>query len=100
MASSLATTTIRLDAALKQRLARLAKKQKKAPHAWMREVLERSVREAEEDETFEATAAERLARFESTGVAVRWDEMREWMLQAARGEVSSPPRARKVRTKS
>jgi predicted transcriptional regulator len=91
------TTTIRLPAKLKSQVARAAKRAGTTAHGFM---LEAIAVHAEQDELaagFHAEAARRFARFEETGQAIEWPEMKRFITALAEGKRPSPPVAKKVK---
>jgi predicted transcriptional regulator len=86
------TTTLKLPRALKARIARLAKKSGRSPHALMLDALERQVRREEQVAAFveEALAADR-AIDEGDEVYAAAD-VHAWLARLARGERAARPR--------
>lgn len=89
------TTTIRLEDALKSRLAAAAQRAGLSPHAFILQALEASVAQAEQDAAFQALAESRWAALVASGESVGWPETRAWLEARARGEAAPRPLPRK-----
>lgn len=89
------STTIRIEDALKARIAALARRAGKSPHAFMLDAITRSVEQAELDDAFHAEADARWQAFLAGGSTVPWDEARVWLEAQARGETPPRPMPRK-----
>jgi predicted transcriptional regulator len=89
------TTTIRLDEALKARIASAAERANKTSHAFIVEAIEQTVEQAEAEDELHRIADERWARLLATGETVPWDGAAKDYLEArARGEKPKKPPAR------
>ena len=73
------TTTIRLDEALKARLAAAAERAGKTSHAFIVDAIAETVERAEREAEFHAVADERWAALLKTGKSVPWEALRERM---------------------
>ena len=91
----MATTTIRVDEALKARIAATAERAGKTTHAFMRDAIEQSVEQAEIDDAFHKLAEARWAGILTTGGTVGWDDAKNWLSARSRGEHPPKPAARK-----
>jgi predicted transcriptional regulator len=80
------TTTLRLDARMKARIAKLAKKSGKSPHSFVLDMLEGALSAQESREEFEKEAAARLKQIDATGLALDWDETKAWLRARAAGK--------------
>lgn len=89
------TTTIRLEAALKARLATAAERAGKTPHAFIRDAIAATVEQAEQDDAFHRLADERWTNILATGNTVNWDDARNWLTARSRGETPPKPVSRK-----
>lgn len=87
----MSTTTLRIDDALKARLAAAAERAGKTPHAFMLEALAEAVAQAEQDADFHAAADARWARLLATNETVPWDEARAWLQARLAGDDAPPP---------
>jgi predicted transcriptional regulator len=92
----MSTTTVRLDPALKARLAAVARRVGKTPHALILEAISQTVEQAEFDDELHRLAEERWAAFLKTGKAVSWDDAKEYLRALGRGERPKRPVARKI----
>lgn len=104
------TTTIRLDDALKARLAAAAERAGKTSHAFIVDALAETVERAEREQEFHAVADERWAALLRTGKSVPWETLRERMagrlheigplsVQEAPGPLEKPRRAAKPKSR-
>lgn len=92
----MATTTIRLDDEMKERIAAAAERAGKSSHAFMLDAIAESVTRDEEDRAFYELADQRWAQFQADGLAVPWDEVRPWLEARARGDNPPWPKARRI----
>jgi len=85
-------TTLKVPRALKARIARLAKKTGRSPHAFMLEALERQTRREEAVEEFvrEALAAKR--KIDEGGEVYAAADVHAWLERLARGERAERPK--------
>jgi predicted transcriptional regulator len=91
------TTTIRVQAELKKRLAAAASRAGKSPHAFIVEAIEQTVEQSELDDEFERLAEARWDQFLEDGKAVPWKDARAWLLARARGEPARRPVPRRIK---
>jgi predicted transcriptional regulator len=89
------TTTIRIEDALKARVAAAAERLGKSPHAFMLDAIAHQVEQAELDDAFHRVADERWRAIEATGESVDWDAAREWVQARLQGERPPRPAPRK-----
>ena len=92
----MSTTTIRIDDALKARLAEAAERAGKTPHAFIVDAIAQTVELAERDADFHRLADERWGQILATGKTVPWEQARAYLEARARGERPRKPSARKV----
>jgi len=87
-----ATTTLKLPARLKMRIARVATKTGRTPHGFMLEALERETAREERMEAFvkEALAADRA--IEETGEVYAADDVHAWLTRLASGRAGARPK--------
>ena len=85
-------TTLKVPRALKARIARLAKKSGRSPHAFMLEALERQTKREEQIEEFveEALAADR--GIEAGDEVYAAADVHDWLGRLARGERAVRPK--------
>ena len=88
-------TTIRIEDALKARVASAARRACKMPHAFMLDAIAQTVEQAEADDAFNRTADARWANLLASGETVAWDDARTWVEARARGETPRRPMPRK-----
>jgi predicted transcriptional regulator len=74
-----ATTSLKLDDALKDRVKRLAEAQRRTPHWLMREAIADYVQRAEKRETFKQEALASLADYRQTGLHLTGAEIDSWL---------------------
>lgn len=92
----MATTTIRIEDALKARVATAAEQAGKTTHAFILDAIAQTVEQAEQDDQFHRVADERWAKVLATGKTVPWEETRSYLAARARGEQARKPVARKI----
>jgi predicted transcriptional regulator len=90
------TTTLRIEDALKSRVADAAQREGKTPHAFMLDAITKTVNQLELDNEFHRVADERWAELMATGKSVGWDQAKLYMQAKARGETARKPAARKL----
>jgi len=90
------TTTIRIEDDLKARVAAMAEREGKTPHAFIVEAIARQVEQAELDNEFHRTADARWANVLASGKTVPWDKARAYLQARARGAKVRRPPARKL----
>ena len=93
----MSTTTIRLEDALKARVAVVAERAGTTAHAFILDAIARTVEQAEQEEEFHRIADQRWAKLLDTGKTVPWDEVRTYVTARARGEHPRKPTARKLK---
>lgn len=91
----MATTTIRIEDALKARIAAAAERAGKTAHAFILDAVAQRVEQAELDEAFHRVAEERWAKVLATGKTVPWGDAKTWLEARSRGERPRKPAARK-----
>ena len=80
-----ATTTLKLPAALKDRIAPLAESAGKTPHAWMVEAIEAQAGAAEKRQRFVAAALAASSRVKKTGLVFRSEDVHAYIRAKAAG---------------
>lgn len=86
------TTTIKLPADLKQRIAPLAEAAGKTAHAWMVEALERQAALAEAREAFLREAGASAAEIDAGGALYSAQDVAAYLLSRAAGKAAARPR--------
>jgi len=92
----MSTTTIRLDAALKARLAAAARRTGQTSHAFIVDAIAQTVERAEQEDELHRVADERWAKLMATGRSVAWGDAKAYVRARARGERPRKPPARKL----
>ena len=92
----MSTTTIRLPRDLKERVARAAERAGTTPHGFILDAIAEKTAQAELRADFHELAEERYAEIVSTGKAIPWSEMREYLQRRVAGKKAAPPKARKL----
>ena len=90
------TTTIRLEAQLKKRIERLARKLDQTPHSLMVEELSAAIAAREEELAWDLQLDRRQAAFERTRRGIPHEELRIWFDRTARGDRVRIPAARRI----
>ena len=94
------TTTLRLEAPLRQRIADLAEAMGQSPHGFMVDALAEKVEEAEWKLAIQQEAARRDAALQTTQQALDWHDVRAWALARAAQKPGAkplkPPRKRSL----
>jgi predicted transcriptional regulator len=92
----MSTTTIRIDAELKERVDAVAQRAGKTVHAFLLDSISKTVEQAELDEAFHRVADKRFAKVMSSGKTVAWDDAKRYLEARARGVKARKPAARKL----
>lgn len=92
----MSTTTIRIEDALKERVAAAAERAGKTTHAFILDAIAQTVEQVEADEQFHRIADTRWSKVLATGKSVPWSEARAYLVARARGERPRKPTARKL----
>lgn len=90
----MSTTTIRIEEALKERLAAAAHLSGKTPHAFILDAIAQTVEQVEIDAQFDRLADERWANTLATGKTLPWHAAKEYLEARARGDKARKPAAR------
>ncbi|MGQ0658224.1 MAG: type II toxin -antitoxin system TacA 1-like antitoxin [Chromatiales bacterium] len=92
----MSTTTIRLTADLKARIAAAAERAGKTPHGFILEAIAEKTDREERHQEFIGIAEQRYARIVATGKTVPWSEMHRYLAARASGKRAKRPVARKL----
>ena len=92
----MSTTTIRLSDDLKARVARAAEQVGTTAHSFIIDAIAERTAAEERRSEFHALADQRYAEILETGMAVPWDEMREYFLALVAGKPAKRPVARRL----
>ena len=88
------TTSLKLDAKIKQRVRRLASVRRRSPHWLMRQAIEEYVEREEKRERFRQDALAAWDHYQTTGLHVTADEADAWLAKLEAGKNSAPPKCR------
>jgi predicted transcriptional regulator len=89
----MSTATLRIDDALRERIARVAAATDQSPHGFMVQALVEKVVEAEWKLAMQQEADKRDAALQAGEPAVEWHEMRDWLQR----RLNEQPARRKAR---
>lgn len=92
----MSTTTIRIDEALKARVAAAAERAGKTSHGFIVDAIAQTVEQAELTESFHREADKRWAGILAKGKSIAWDDMRAYLAARANGQAPRRPRPRKL----
>ncbi len=90
----MSTTTIRIEDALKERIAAAAERAGKSSHAFILDTLAETVERSEMDEELHRLAEERWALLLQTRQTVSWTDAKAYLKARAKGDKPRRPRAR------
>jgi len=90
----MSTTTIRIEDALKERIAAAAERAGKSSHAFILDTLAETVERSEMDEELHRLAEERWALLLQTRKTVSWTDAKAYLEARAKGDKPRRPRAR------
>ena len=88
------TTSLKLDAELRERLRRLAGARRRTPHWLMREAIAQYVGREEGREQLRADALAAWADYQATGQHATGEAVDSWLAQLEAGEDADPPACR------
>lgn len=86
-----ATTSLKLDSELKERVRRLASARRRSAHWIMREAVEQYVGREEKREQFRQDALAAWNDYQATGLHATADEADGWLARLEAGEVAEAP---------
>lgn len=92
----MSTTTIRLPADLKARVAAAAKRAGTSTHGFILEAIAEKTAQEGRRADFDAVAEKRYARIASSGMSVSWQEMRGYLEDRLVGKKVKRPAPRKL----
>ena len=92
----MSTTTIRLPADLKERVARAAERAGTTPHSFILDAIAEKTAQEELRSEFHAQAEERYAAIVESGKTIAWSDMREYLQRRAARKKAARPKARKL----
>jgi predicted transcriptional regulator len=85
------TTSLKLDAELKERVQRLAQTRRRSAHWIMREAVEQYVGREEQREQFRAEGLAAWHEYQATGLHATAEEADSWLAKLEAGENGEPP---------
>jgi predicted transcriptional regulator len=88
---TVATTSLKLDAELKERVRRLAAARRRSAHWVMREAVEQYVGREEKREAVRQDALAAWNEFQATGLHVTQEEADAWLAKLESGEDAEAP---------
>jgi predicted transcriptional regulator len=88
---TLATTSLKLDLDLKQRVQQLALARRRSAHWIMREAVEQYVSREEKREQFRVAALTAWREFQATGLHATAEEADAWLARLEAGEKAEAP---------
>lgn len=86
-----ATTSLKLDSELKERIQRLAEARRRSAHWIMREAVEQYVSREEKREEFRAAALDAWNGYQATGLHATAEEADAWLARLEAGERAEAP---------
>jgi len=89
----MSTTTIRIEDALKARIATAAQQAGKTAHAFILDAISQTVDQVEQDNAFNALADQRWANIQAGGKTVPWDDAKAYLTARANGKPARKPAA-------
>jgi predicted transcriptional regulator len=89
-----ATTSLKLEVQIKERVRRLASARRRSPHWLMREAIEEYVEREEKREQFRRDALAAWDHYQTTGLHVTAEEADAWLAKLESGKNSRPPKCR------
>lgn len=92
----MSTTTIRMPAELKARVADAAEQAGTTAHNFIIEAIAEKADQAAQRADFEAVADQRYAEFLESGMSIPWEEARTYLLDRLAGKTTKRPVARKL----
>jgi predicted transcriptional regulator len=89
---STSTTSLKLDAEIRERVRRLASARRRSPHWLMREAIEEYVEREEKREQFRQDALAAWAHYQTTGLYATAEEADAWLAKLEVGKNVAPPK--------
>jgi predicted transcriptional regulator len=86
------TTSLKLDAEIKDRVQRLAAARRRSAHWVMREAVEQYVEREEKRQQFQNDALAAWAAYQNTGLHVTAGEADAWLAKLEAGKKAAPPK--------
>ncbi len=92
----MSTTTIRLPAELKTRVAAAADRAGKTPHSFILEAIAEKADQEERRSDFDELAERRYADIVASGKTISWNELRKYLENRLTGKPTRRPVARRL----
>ena len=92
----MSTTTIRIPAELKERLAQVAKQSGSTPHALILDAIAERVEAEERRNEFHEVAEKRFAGIAKSGKTIPWNEIKAYLQSRVAGKDVKRPKPRKL----
>jgi len=89
--STITTTSLKLDAAMKQRVQKLAASQRRTSHWIMREAIEQYVDREEKRRQFLQDGLAAWEEYQRTGLHLTGEEVDQWLAKLESGEEAELP---------
>jgi predicted transcriptional regulator len=86
-----ATTSLKLDTEMKERVQRLASARRRSAHWLMREAIEQYVEREEQRQKMREDALSAWSEYQTTGLHVTAEEADAWLAKLEAGEDAEPP---------
>lgn len=86
------TTSLKIDAELKERVQRLAASRRRSPHWIMREAVEQYVSREEQRERLRQDALAAWNHYQTTGLHLTADEADAWLAKLEKGGSAKAPK--------
>jgi predicted DNA-binding protein len=93
---NMTTTSIRLPAELKARVAKAAAQSGTTSHGFILEAIAEKTEAAEKRRDFYDIADQRFAGIVASGKTIAWQDMRKYMVARAESKPAKRPKARKI----
>lgn len=91
MSSSVATTSVKLDPDVKDRLHKLAEARQRKPHWLMKEAIGQYVEREEKRQAFYDDALKAWEEYQASGLHVTFEEADTWLAELEAGNDVEPP---------
>jgi predicted transcriptional regulator len=92
----MSTTTIRLPADIKARIAQVATNANTNAHSFILQAITDKLTVAEQQADFQSVAQQRYAKIAASGQAIAWADMRHYLQERASGKPVAKPKARRL----
>ncbi len=90
------TTTIRLPADVKARIAQVTSMADTNVHSFILQAITDKLAVAEQQADFQSVAQQRYAKIAASGQAIAWEDMRHYLQERAAGKPAAKPKAHRL----